>query len=101
MALIPAISGGGGSSNVIYEDIPYSDFTWNSSRSRWSTNNPDTIPTGYTLLGFIVNITNGGGIAGASLNSGYVVVFGLQSATTYTPLSSSFTFTCTAILKKT
>lgn len=82
-------------------DIPYSDFSWNSGIKAYVTSQDVTMPTGYSLVGFIVTATNSADVLAGRFGSGNqkVQVLGWTPLTAQS-IDSTHTFTCKMILVK-
>jgi len=79
-------------------DVPYSDFTWDSTNKYFVTANPITIPTGKTCAGFLVYATNGAAIMnGRITNANYVQVMGWIPSLAQ-PINDSYVFSCKMVL---
>ena len=85
---------------VTFQDVPYSDFTWNSGVSAYQTNQTVSIPTGYSLIGVLVTPTNAAAVmSGYRNSSNYVYVSGWIPLTGAS-IGNTHTFICKLVLKK-
>ena len=83
--------------DIIYYRIPYSSFTWNDSTKSFDAPNP--LPSGKTLLGFLISPTNGTAIMQGYLNSSNLLrVFGWIPSIGGS-ITNSYVFECYAILR--
>lgn len=83
--------------DIIYYRIPYSNFTWNDTYKSFDVQSP--LPSGRTLLGFLVRPTNGSAIMQGYLSYANIIrVFGFIP-TTGDPIASDYVFECYAVMR--
>lgn len=87
--------------DLIFKEVPYSDFTWESSNKQFSATLPSYDQTKYAVVGILVTPNNGTALMDGYINygAGAIRVCGWVPYTG-TSVAGNYTFTCYLVLRK-
>ncbi len=80
-------------------EIPYANFTWESSAKRYSASVSQL--SSYNVIGFSVTATNGAAVMGAYLNQNYVLYISGWIPKNSASIDNTYEFKCVALVKET